>query len=138
MKPNISIAVFYDAMQMNQKVFYSKESCFAPKLTLKEAVESRKAYLDKMCVECDNTKLILKVKSLEQQIDDLNKFIPDNEIKEEMKVMGLEHLTGHKLDLEKSIRLCNGLIEEALSDYNNYSRRYKDALDFLKQYDIIK
>lgn len=138
MKPNISIAVFYDAMQMNQKVFYSKESCFAPKLTLKEAVESRKAYLDKMCVECDNTKLILKVKSLEQQIDDLNKFIPDDEIKEEMKVIGLEDLIRHKEDLERSIRLGNSLIEEALNDYNDYSRRYKDALEFLEQYNIIK
>ena len=138
MKPNISIAVFYDAMQMNQKVFYSKESCFAPKLTLKEAVESRKAYLDKMCVECDNTKLILKVKSLEQQIDDLNKFIPDDEIKEEMKVIGLEDLIWHKEDLERSIRLGNSLIEEALNDYNDYSRRYKDALEFLEQYNIIK
>ena len=138
MKPSIKVGVFQDAMQMNQKVFYSKESCFAPKLTLKEAVESRKAYLDKMCVECDNTKLILKVKSLEQQIDDLNKFIPDNEITEETKVIGLEYLTGRKLDLEKSIRLCNGLIEEALSDYDNYSRRYKDALEFLEQYNIIK
>ena len=138
MKPNISIAVFYDAMQMNQKVFYSKESCFVPKLTLKEAVESRKAYLDKMCVECDNTKLILKVKSLEQQIDDLNKFIPDDEIKKEIKVIGLEHLTGHKEDLERSIRLGNSLIEEALNDYNDYSRRYKDALEFLEQYNIIK
>ena len=138
MKPNISIDVFYDAMQMNQKVFYSKESCFAPKLTLKEAVESRKAYLDKMCVECDNTKLILKVKSLEQQIDDLNKFIPDDEIKEEMKVIGLEDLIRHKEDLERSIRLGNSLIEEALNDYNDYSRRYKDALEFLEQYNIIK
>ena len=138
MKPNISIAVFYDAMQMNQKVFYSKESCFAPKLTLKEAVESRKAYLDKMSVECDNTKLILKVKSLEQQIDDLNKFIPDDEIKEEMKVIGLEDLIRHKEDLERSIRLGNSLIEEALNDYNDYSRRYKDALEFLEQYNIIK
>ena len=138
MKPNISIAVFYDAMQMNQKVFYSKESCFAPKLTLKEAVESRKAYLDKMCVECDNTKLILKVKSLEQRIDDLNKFIPDDEIKEEMKVIGLEDLIRHKEDLERSIRLGNSLIEEALNDYNDYSRRYKDALEFLEQYNIIK
>ena len=138
MKPNISIAVFYDAMQMNQKVFYSKESCFAPKLTLKEAVESRKAYLDKMCVECDNTKLILKVKSLEQQIDDLNKFIPDDEIKEEMKVIGLEDLIRHKEDLERSIRLGNSLIEEALNDYNDYSRRYKVDLEFLEQYNIIK
>ena len=138
MKPNISIAVFYDAMQMNQKVFYSKESCFAPKLTLKEAVESRKAYLDKMRVECDNTKLILKVKSLEQQIDDLNKFIPDDEIKEEMKVIGLEDLIRHKEDLERSIRLGNSLIEEALNDYNDYSRRYKVALEFLEQYNIIK
>ena len=138
MKPSIKAGVFYDALQMNENVFYSKENTFGPKLTLLEAVKSRKNYLDKISVDCQTDELILKVKSLEQQIDDLNKFIPDNEIKEEMKVIGLEHLTGHKLDLEKSIRLCNGLIEEALSDYNNYSRRYKDALDFLKQYDIIQ
>jgi hypothetical protein len=138
MKPSIKVGVFYDATQMNENVFYSKENMFGPKLTLKEAVKSRKNYLDKIRVDCQTDELILKVKSLEQQINDLNKFIPDNEIKEEIKVVGLEYLTGHKLDLEKSIRLCNGLIEEALSDYNNYSRRYKDALEFLKQYDIIQ
>ena len=138
MKLSIKVGVFYDATQMNENVFYSKENMFGPKLTLKEAVESRKAYLDKIRVDCQTDELILKVKSLEQQINNLNKFIPDNEITEETKVIGLEYLTGRKLDLEKSIRLCYGLIEEALSDYDNYSRRYKDALEFLEQYNIIK
>ena len=138
MKLSIKVGVFYDATQMNENVFYSKENMFGPKLTLKEAVKSRKNYLDKIRVDCQTDELILKVKSLEQQINNLNKFIPDNEITEETKVIGLEYLTGRKLDLEKSIRLCNGLIEEALSDYDNYSRRYKDALEFLEQYNIIK
>ena len=138
MKPSIRINVFQDAVQLNERVFYCKENLFGKKLTLKEAVESRKIYLDKTRNECETTELILKVKSLEQQIDDLNNYTTDNTIREEIKVIGLEHLIGHKEDLERSIRLGNSLIEEALNDYDNYSRRYKDALEFLEQYDIIK
>lgn len=138
MKPSIRINVFQDAVQLNERVFYCKENLFGKKLTLKEAVESRKTYLDKMRTECETTELLLKVKSLEEQIDNLNKFTPDNTVREEIKVIGLEYLISHKEDLERSIRLCDSLIEEALNDYDNYSRRYKDALEFLDQYDIIK
>lgn len=138
MKKTIRSSVFYDAIQINEKVFYSKEEIFGKKLTLKEAVDSRLKYLEKVSTECNTAELLLKVESLELQIAEINDFIPDDEIRAEIKSLGLEHLISHKENLERTIRLGNSIKEEALNDYNFYSKRYADALEFLEQYDIQK